>query len=103
MHVLSVQLQIRPEPRDAFIPATTEEAHDCLRHESGCLRFHVLEDGEDRKKVTLDQVYGDVAAMGAHQEMLHFKKYRDDVPPMYATPVTRFLCKSVFPAGAAWW
>ena len=44
MYALFVSLQVRPEKRDLFLAAITENAEASVRNEPGCLRFDVMED-----------------------------------------------------------
>ena len=53
MYTLIVSLQIRPEKRDRFLAAITENAAASVRDEPGCLRFDVMEHAQQPQPVLL--------------------------------------------------
>lgn len=64
----------------------TEYNHENSRKEPGNVRFDVLHDNNDPNKFVLYEVYKDADAAAAHKETEHYKKWRDTVAPMMATP-----------------
>ena len=47
MFILLVTMHAKPEKREAFIAAITEDATASVRDEPGCLRFDVMQDNND--------------------------------------------------------
>jgi autoinducer 2-degrading protein len=97
-----VQLQIKPEFREQFVAAVTEDGLHSTRDEPGCLRFDAIQDVTDSTKFYLYEVYRDAAALEAHRQTPHFKKYAATVGEMYVTPPVRVLGNNVYPQDAAW-
>ena len=81
--VLAVNLRIKPENVDAFMPQALANAREA-RKEPGCRQFEVLVDPADRAKVMLFEIYDDEKAFEAHQQTAHFKKYVAEAVPMLA-------------------
>ena len=64
----------------------TEYNHINSRKEEGNVRFDVLHDNNDPNKYVLYEVYRDKEAAAAHKETEHYKKWKETVAPMLATP-----------------
>ena len=75
--VLVVNVEIKPEEVDRFMPMALGNAKASRETESGCRQFDILVDPNDRTKVMFYEVYADEAAFQAHQQTAHFKKYFD--------------------------
>jgi quinol monooxygenase YgiN len=75
--VLVVNVEIKPEEVDRFMPMALENAKASRETEPGCRQFDILVDPNDRTKVMFYEVYADEAAFQAHQQTAHFKKYFD--------------------------
>jgi quinol monooxygenase YgiN len=75
--VLIVQIQIKPEAVDRYMPLALENARASRETEPGCRQFDVLVDSEDPTRVMFYEVYDDEAAFEAHQQTPHFRKYFD--------------------------
>lgn len=75
--VLVVNVEIKPEGVDRFMPMALENAKASRETEPGCRQFDILVDPNDRTKVMFYEVYADEAAFQAHQQTAHFKKYFD--------------------------
>ncbi len=82
--VLQVQLVIKPENVDKFMPKCLENAKHA-RGEPGCKTFDVVVDPADKTKVMLYEVYADEKAFEAHQQTPHFKKYLAEAVPLLAS------------------
>ena len=87
--VLEVQIRIKPENVDRFMPMVLENA-SAARKEPGCRTFDVLADPADRTKVMLYEVYADEKAFETHQATAHFKKYVAEAVPLLASRERRF-------------
>ena len=88
-YVLQVQIQIKPENVDRFMPRVLENAA-AARKEPGCMTFDVLVDPADRTKVMLYEVYADEKAFETHQATPHFKKYVAEAVPLLASRERHF-------------
>ncbi|MPZ47933.1 MAG: antibiotic biosynthesis monooxygenase [Dehalococcoidia bacterium] len=102
MQILVVEVHIKPEMRERFLAAITEDAEHSERDEPGCLRFDVLQDTEDEDTFFYYEVYRDEAALQAHRDSPHFKKYFDQVGGFLSSPTVRHVVRNVHPGDAAW-
>ena len=93
MLVLAVNIRIKPEHVDQWIPMAVENARQS-RQEPGCRQFEVLVDPHDRTKILLYEVYDDQKAFDAHQQTAHFKKYLEEAVPLLAHRERQFYVKA---------
>jgi (4S)-4-hydroxy-5-phosphonooxypentane-2,3-dione isomerase len=84
MFVLVVNLRIKPENVERFMPMALANARDA-RKEPGCKQFDVLVDPQDKTKVMLYEIYDDEKAFEVHQQTPHFKKYLGEAVPLLAS------------------
>lgn len=84
MFVLLVNIRIKPEHVERWMPLALENAREA-RKEPGCRHFDVLVDPADRTKVLLYEIYDDEKAFEAHQQTPHFKKYLAEAVPLLAS------------------
>jgi (4S)-4-hydroxy-5-phosphonooxypentane-2,3-dione isomerase len=84
MFVLVVNIRIKPENVERFMPLVLANAREA-RKEPGCRQFEVLVDPKDKGKVMLFEVYNDESAFEAHQQTPHFKKYLAEAVPLLAS------------------
>jgi len=96
MLVLCVDVQVKPEGREAFIAASRAN-HEGSRKEPGNLRWDLLQDEEDPNLFRLYEVYRDKAALEEHQKQEHFLNWRKAVEPLMAAPRTRRRFDSLLP------
>jgi len=92
--VLAVNLRIKPENVDAFMPQALANAREA-RKEPGCRQFEVLVDASDRTKVMLFEIYDDEKAFEAHQQTPHFKKYLAESVPLLAARERHMLQRAL--------
>jgi len=83
MFVNAVDLDIVPAERDNFIAAIKENGAATAK-EPGCRRFDVLNLASDPNHFFLYEVYDNEAALKAHRETEHFKKYQATTGKMVA-------------------
>ena len=76
--VLVVQVRIKPDAVEKFMPLLLENAKATRETEPGCRQFDVAVDPQDPTKVLFYEVYDSEAAFQAHQQTPHFKKYVDN-------------------------
>jgi len=83
MFVNAVDLDIVPAERDNFIAAIKENGAATAK-EPGCRRFDILNLASDPNHFFLYEVYDNEAALKAHRETEHFKKYQATTGKMVA-------------------
>jgi (4S)-4-hydroxy-5-phosphonooxypentane-2,3-dione isomerase len=74
MYVNAVDLDIVPAERENFLAALKENGAAAAK-EPGCLRFDILNLASDPNHFFLYEVYQNEAALKAHRETDHFKKF----------------------------
>ena len=74
MYVNAVDLDIVPAERDNFLAAIKENGAAAAK-EPGCHRFDILNLTSDPNHFLLYEVYDNEAALKAHRETEHFKKF----------------------------
>jgi autoinducer 2-degrading protein len=92
-YVLQVQITIKPENVDKFMPQVLENAA-AARKEPGCLTFDVNVDPQDRTKIMLYEIYKSEAAFQEHQQGEAFKKYLANAVPLLASRERRFWTRA---------
>ena len=85
MKATLVFVDVKPEFVDEFVKITSYN-HENSRKEHGNVRFDVLHDNSDSTKFVLYEVYKDEEAAEFHKKTEHYKKWRDTVADMMATP-----------------
>ena len=96
MHILIIQIHVKPEYVDEFQAATLVNAKASMQ-EPGCVRFDVLQQTDDPGRFVFSEVYRDAAGHAAHRETPHYKTWADLVTPMLAGPRTRATYRNVHP------
>ena len=71
-----VTIRIKEGYADEFSEASFGDAQGSVRDEPGCFRFDILQNDEDSNLFHLYEVYADAAALDAHREAPHYKKWR---------------------------
>jgi autoinducer 2-degrading protein len=102
MYVVCVHIHVKPEHREAFIEATMENARNTL-HESGNLRFDVLQQADDENRFVLYEAYRDELGMKAHKETPHYARWAEMVTPWMAEPRKGIRHTSLFPEKVVQW
>ena len=102
MHILMVNIRIKEVHKEEFMKEMMGDAIGSNRDEPGCLRFDVLQDNDDPNLIHLYEIYKDEAALEAHREAPHYKKWRAAVGDWFDGEITRSVCTNVFPADDAW-
>ena len=102
MLAIWVKVRVKPGARERFLAAIEADALGSERDEPGCMRFNVLQDGQDQNLYYFYEVYRDEAALEAHRATPHFALWRAAVDTLDGAPeATR--CRTVFPAAEAYW
>jgi len=102
MFVVGVTVRVNPGREEPFLAATLENARG-TRLESGNLRFDVLRGEEDGTQFFLYEVYRSREAFTAHQQTIHYLKWKEAVKDWMAEPRKGTKYASVFPDKAEAW
>ncbi|HSW25235.1 MAG TPA: putative quinol monooxygenase [Burkholderiaceae bacterium] len=82
--VLAVNCRIEPDKVDALMEILLANAKAARETEPGCLHFDVNVDKEDPTKIMYYEVYRDQAAIDAHAQTAHHKRWVTEGAPMLA-------------------
>jgi autoinducer 2-degrading protein len=102
MLAMWVKVRVKPEARERFLKAIEVDALGSEQDEPGCMRFNVLQDGQDQNVYYFYEVYHDEAALEAHRAAPHYAVWRAAAGTLDgAAEATR--CQTVFPAADEYW
>ena len=101
MHIVLVNVRVKPEHLEAFRQATIENASNSVQ-EPGIVRFDVLQQSDDPTRFVLFEVYRDANAPAKHRETAHYNAWAVKVTEMLAEPRARVVYGNVFPADSNW-
>ena len=102
MVVLHVTVHVKPEYIPQFLAAIRDNAEHATADEPGCLRFDVIQDRDDPTCFRFHEVYRDEAALAAHRQTPHFRRYIAAAEPWMAAPAERRLGTNLVPSDKAW-
>lgn len=102
MYVIIVDHRVKPEHRDDWIAAATRDARGSVENEPGCLRFDIVQDGEDPNRFYFYEVYIDEAAFKAHLQQPHYLRWREEAKDFYLAPTAALTGRNIFPTDADW-
>ncbi len=85
MHVVLVNVHVKPENVQDFIEATLRNAAASV-NEPGNLRFDLLQSAEDPCRFVIYEAYSTPEDSAAHKETPHYKAWRDAVADWMAEP-----------------
>ena len=97
-----VTIQVKAGFREQFAEASLGDAQGSVRDEPGCFRFDILQDGSDPNRFYLYEVYADQAALEAHRQAPHYKKWRETVQDWFDGEPQRVPMTTVFPSDDGW-
>ena len=75
MHIVLVQVTVRPDMLVEFEQALLHNARESVAHDDGCVRFDVSQHVEDPTRWVLYEVYDTPAAHALHRQSPHFLAY----------------------------
>lgn len=101
MHVLIVDIHVKPERLDDFLVIARDNASNSLL-EPGVVRFDVLQQKDDLNHIVLVEVYHEADDHKKHGTTAHYLRFRDSVDDMMAEPRTRAVYANVFPDDGNW-
>jgi len=101
MHIVLVQVNVKPEHLEAFIAATKENARNSIL-EAGVVRFDFIQQAEDPTKFVLVEVYKTSDDQLAHRETKHYLTWKVAVTDMMAEPRVGVRYKNILPEDKDW-
>lgn len=101
MHIVQVQVHVKPEHISAFREATVANARQSVQ-EPGIARFDVLQQADDPARFLLVEVYRTAEDPARHKETEHYKTWRDTVEEMMAEPRKSAKFANVFSEDEGW-
>ncbi|MBL8178625.1 MAG: antibiotic biosynthesis monooxygenase [Bryobacterales bacterium] len=101
MLIVQVHVHVKPEHIEAFRAATIGNAAHSV-NEPGIARFDVLQQQDDPTRFLLTEVYRSLEATAAHKETSHYKRWRDTVADMMASPRTSVKYTNIAPPDENW-
>lgn len=102
MHILFVTIKIKPEHHDEYLKELLLNAKGANEDEPGCLRFDVVQDGQDANTVHLYEVYKDEAAFKDHQASAHFKRFGEVAGEWRDGPSVLHVGPNIYPSDSDW-
>jgi quinol monooxygenase YgiN len=75
MHIVLVQVRVRPDMIQQFEQALLRNAAESIAHDPGCRRFDVSQHADDPTRWVLHEVYDSPADHAAHRQAPHFLAY----------------------------
>jgi autoinducer 2-degrading protein len=101
MHIVLVQVHVRPEYLDQFIAATKLNAQNSIL-ESGVVRFDFIQEADDPTHFMLVEVYRTPEDQLKHRETKHYLAWKDAVTEMMAEPRIGTRFKNILPVDEEW-
>ena len=97
-----VTIRIKEGFSDQFTEASFGDSQGSVRDEPGCFRFDILKSTEEPNLFHLYEVYEDEAALDAHRNAPHYKKWRSTVEDWFDGDIERVMMNTVFPSDEGW-
>ena len=101
MHILHVQIRVKPEAIDACKLATLANAKASVQ-EPGIARFDVIQQQDDPTRFVLAEAYLSAEDHGKHRLTAHYAAWTETVAPMMAEPRSFLKYANVFPGEDGW-
>ena len=97
-----VTIRIKEGLSDQFTESSFGDSQGSVKDESGCFRFDILKNSEEANLFHLYEVYEDEAALDAHRNAPHYKKWRSTVEDWFDGEIERVMMNTVFPSDEGW-
>jgi len=101
MHVIAVELDIKPEKRDRYLAEIKRHAPQTRKDESGCLQFDASIDQADPNVFVLYEVYASDAALDHHRKSPSLKLYMETTGDLVAARNPHFALRRASRTAAA--
>ena len=99
---ICVTIRIKEGFSDQFTEESFGDSQGSVRDEPGCFRFDILKNSEEPNLFHLYEVYEDEAALDAHRNAPHYKKWRSTVEDWFDGDISRVMMNTVFPSDEGW-
>ncbi len=101
MHIVLVQIHVKPEAVEAFKAQTLLNVKGSLQ-EPGVACFDFNQQVDDPTRFVLYEAYRSAEAVASHKETSHYKAWRDAVTEMMASTRVGTRLTNVHPEDSAW-
>ncbi len=101
MHIILINIHVKPDSIDAFIDASKENARMSLK-EPGITRFDVIQQSDEPTRFVLVEVYRTPLDQARHKETVHYNKWREIAEPLMAEARSRIAYTNAFPPDEEW-
>jgi quinol monooxygenase YgiN len=101
MHIIHVQIRVKPDCIVAFQVATLANARASLQ-EAGVVRFDVLQQQDDPTRFVLMEAYRAAEDQARHRLTAHYAAWAGAVGDMMAEPRSALNYINVFPGEEGW-
>jgi autoinducer 2-degrading protein len=101
MHIVLINIHVKPDSIDPFITASIENAMKS-RKEPGIARFDVIQQSDDPTRFVLVEVYRTAPDQAKHKETAHYNKWRQLAEPLMVEARSRISYSNVFPPDKEW-
>jgi (4S)-4-hydroxy-5-phosphonooxypentane-2,3-dione isomerase len=75
LYINAVDIDVVPGQIDDYLAAVKENGAAAVKQEPGCREFNITVSQKDPNHVFIFEVYDNAAALDAHRQTDHFKKY----------------------------
>jgi autoinducer 2-degrading protein len=97
-----VYVRVKPHKVEDFTKATIENHTETIK-EPGNLRFDLIRQADDETRFVLYEAFIGEAAVAAHKETDHYKKWRDTVADWMVEPRTGVKHHIIAPNDPSQW
>lgn len=101
MHIVIVEMQVKPDQENEFLTITQRNVRETLR-EPGVRRFDLLHEAGGSARFLLIEVYERANDHAHHKETAHYKRWAEEVGAVLAAPRSRTIYESCFPHESGW-
>jgi len=101
MHIIQVQIRVKPDCIEAFLVATLANARASIQ-EAGVVRFDVVQQQDDPTRFVLVEVYRAVEDQARHRLTAHYAACVGTVGDMMETPRSALKYTNVFHVEEGW-
>ena len=101
MHIVHVQIKVKPEAVEEFRSATIENGRNSIK-ENGIVQFDFIQNKEEPERFILVEIYRTPADQLAHRETAHYQKWKSTVADMMAEPRVGIVYQNIYPEDSGW-
>jgi autoinducer 2-degrading protein len=101
MHIVHVDIHVKPEFVEQFIVATIDNASNSVQ-EPGVVRFDFVQQADDPTRFVLVEIYLTPADGDAHKQTAHYARWRDTVANMMVEARVGTKYVNILPTDENW-